>query len=70
MSSELDQDLKVSIATQIIPITYGNNTILMFVINSLERPVYYKEKLYIRSGNSTVEVNGSKVASVFALFPS
>lgn len=68
--SELPEWLKTSINTNVNPITYSGNTVLMLEINAGTEPVWHKNKLYIRDGNEkkSQEVSGAQVAAVYALF--
>jgi len=68
--SELPEWLKTSINTNVNPITYSGNTVLMLEINTGTEPVWYKNKLYIRDGNEkkNQEVSGAQVAAVYSLF--
>ena len=68
--SELPEWLKTSINTNVNPITYSGNTVLMLEINAGAEPVWHKNKLYIRDGNEkkSQEVSGAQVAAVYALF--
>lgn len=68
--SELPEWLKTSINTNVNPITYSGNTVLMLEINAGAEPVWHKNKLYIRDGNEKKpqEVSGAQVAAVYSLF--
>lgn len=68
--SELPEWLKTSINTNVNPITYSGNTVLMLEINAGAEPVWHKNKLYIRDGNEkkSQEVSGAQVAAVYSLF--
>lgn len=68
--SELPEWLKTSINTNVNPITYSGNTVLMLEIVAGTEPVWYKNKLYIRDGNEKKpqEVSGDQVAAVYSLF--
>ena len=68
--SELPEWLKTSINTNVNPITYSGNTVLMLEINAGTEPVWHKNRLYIRDGNEkkSQEVSGAQVAAVYALF--
>lgn len=68
--SELPEWLKTSVNTNVNPITYSGNTVLMLEINAGTEPVWHNNKLYIRDGNEKKSqgVSGSQVAAVYSLF--
>jgi hypothetical protein len=68
--SELPDWLKTSINTNVNPITYSGNTVLMLEISAGAEPVWHKNKLYIRDGieKKNQEVSGAQVAAVYSLF--
>ena len=67
-SSELPTWLKTQICTNITPIGYKGKTVLMIKVLSGNEPVWYKSKLFIRSGSSCIEVTGEEINSIYNLF--
>ena len=67
-ASKLPDWLKTKLTKTVTPITYHDFTVLMIKIESGSEPVYYNEKLFVRSGSSCVEVTGAATNSVYNLF--
>ena len=67
-SSNLETGFKTRVTTNITPITYHNNTILMIRVDAGDEPVYFYDKLYQRDGANCVEVQGAKQKDIFNLF--
>jgi uncharacterized protein with ParB-like and HNH nuclease domain len=67
-SSQLEQNLKTRVLRDMIPLTYLGNTVLIIKVESGSCPVYYRDRLYVRSGANCEEVTGAQTAAVFALF--
>ena len=66
--SALPENLKRQVISDATPITYHGYTVLMIIVKSLENPVWYGEKLYIRDGASCREAKGKEIEGVYALF--
>lgn len=66
--SALPENLKRQVISDATPITYHGYTVLMIIVKSLESPVWYGEKLYIRDGASCREAKGKEIEGVYALF--
>lgn len=66
--SDLDDALKSRLTKEITPITYDNRTVLMIKVTPGEEPVYYKDQMYQRDGDKTVEVKGKEQTNIFKLF--
>lgn len=67
--SELPDWLKTQVNARITPITYHMKyTVLMIEVAAGDKPVWYKENLWIRDGTSCIKVEGSDISSVFKLF--
>ena len=66
--SDLDEALKSSVTKEITPITYDNKTVLMIKVPAGKEPVYYKDSMYQRDGDKTVEVKGKDQANIYKLF--
>lgn len=66
--SELPDWLKTKLTKTVTPITYHGFTVLMIKIESGNEPIYYKDKLFVRSGSSCMVVSGAATSSVYNLF--
>jgi len=66
--SALPQWLITQVNTEITPITYRGNTILMIKVKSGKEPAWYKNKLFVRDGASCKEVTGKDIGAVYKLF--
>ena len=60
--------LITQVNTEITPITYRGNTILMIKAKSGKEPAWYKHKLFIRDGASCKEVKGEDTNAIYNLF--
>ncbi len=66
--SALKSELKRQVISDATPITYHGYTVLMIIVKDVGKPVWYKNKLFIREGSSCKEVIGEQTDSIYALF--